>query len=64
MAVALVTGAPPPGEDMLADSMALQSGYGAGKLSNFSYFPGARFVIVGLLSRPDSYYKVRRGCAV
>ena len=43
---------------MLADSMPLQSGYGDGKLSSFTYFPGARFIIVGLLARPDSYYKV------
>ena len=49
-----------PGNDMLADSMALQTGFGDGKLSSFSYFPGARFIIVGLLSRPDSYYKVSR----
>lgn len=55
---------------MLADSMALQSGFGDGKLSSFSYFPGARFIIVGLLSRPDSYYKVsgvlrgRSGCTL
>lgn len=43
---------------MLADSMALHSGYGNGKLSSFTYLPGALFIVVGLLSRPDSYYKV------
>ena len=41
--------------------MALQRGYGGGRLSSITYFPGARFVIAGLLSRPDSYYKVSWG---
>lgn len=39
--------------------MVLQRGYGEGKLSSITYFPGARFIIAGLLARPDSYYKVR-----
>eukprot|EP00904_Undaria_pinnatifida_P012811 jgi/Undpi1/8660/HiC_scaffold_25.g11125.m1 len=38
--------------------MVLQRGYGEGKLSSITYFPGARFIIAGLLARPDSYYKV------
>lgn len=35
----------------------VQNGYGKSKLSTITYFPGARFVIVGMLTRPDSYYK-------
>lgn len=38
--------------------MALQQGYGGGKLSTVTFLPGARFIIAGLLSRPNSYYKV------
>lgn len=38
--------------------MALQRGYGEGVLSSITYFPGGRFIIAGLLSRPHSYYKV------
>lgn len=40
--------------------MALQRGYAGGTLSSITYFPGARFIIAGLLSRPGSYYKVQR----
>lgn len=53
-----------PGNGLLAEGrimflgMALQRGYGEGKLSSITYFPGARFIIAGLLAKPASYYKV------
>ncbi|CAM9825189.1 unnamed protein product [Ectocarpus sp. 4 AP-2014] len=52
------------GDGLLAEGrvfffgMALQRGYAGGTLSSITYFPGARFIIAGLLSRPGSYYKV------
>ncbi|CAM9466764.1 unnamed protein product, partial [Ectocarpus sp. 8 AP-2014] len=52
------------GDGLLAEGrvfffgMALQRGYAGGTLSSITYFPGARFIISGLLSRPGSYYKV------
>ena len=39
--------------------MALQRGFGDDKLSSITYFPGARFIIGGMLSNPISYYKAR-----
>lgn len=61
--VVLIAGGP-PGDGMLADSnipflgALLKSGDGKGKLSSVTFLPGAIFIVVGLLSRPDSYYKV------
>lgn len=58
------------GDGLLAEGrvlclgMVLQRGYEGGKLSSITYFPGARFIIAGLLSRPNSYYKVRFFCCV
>lgn len=55
------------GEGLLADGkffflgMAVQRGYGDNKLSSITYFPGARFIIAGILSNPISYYKVGEG---
>ncbi|CBN75304.1 Ankyrin Repeat Transient Receptor Potential Channel [Ectocarpus siliculosus] len=52
------------GDGLLAEGrvfffgMALQRSYAGGTLSSITYFPGARFIIAGLLSRPGSYYKV------
>ncbi|CAM9468357.1 unnamed protein product, partial [Hapterophycus canaliculatus] len=52
------------GDGLLAEGkvlffgMSLQRGYGEGTLSSITYFPGARFIITGLLSRPDNYFKV------
>ncbi|CAM9403921.1 unnamed protein product [Ectocarpus sp. 12 AP-2014] len=52
------------GDGLLAEGrvfffgMALQRGYAGGTLSSITYFPGARFIIAGFLSRPGSYYKV------
>lgn len=43
---------------MLFFGVSLQTGYGEGTLSSITYFPGARFIIAGLLSRPGNYYKV------
>lgn len=54
-----------PGDGLLAEGrvfffgMALQRGYGGGTLSSITHFPGARFIIAGLLSKPGSYYKVQ-----
>lgn len=54
----------PAGDGLIAEGrvlffgMALQRGYGEGTLSSITYFPGARFIIAGMLSRPHSYYKV------
>lgn len=45
---------------MLLFGMALQRDCGESTLSSITYFPGARFIIAGLLSRPGSYYKVSR----
>ena len=38
--------------------ISLHSSHEDSKLSRATYFPGARFIVVGLLSRPDNYYKV------
>ncbi|CAM9290091.1 unnamed protein product [Scytosiphon promiscuus] len=52
------------GDGLLAEGkvlffgMSLQTGYGEGTLSSITYFPGARFIIAGLLSRPGNYFKV------
>ncbi|CAM9848129.1 unnamed protein product [Scytosiphon promiscuus] len=52
------------GEGLIAEGkvfffgMALQRDYGESTLASITFFPGARFIIAGLLSRPGSYYKV------
>ena len=38
--------------------ISLYSSHEDSKLLRSTYFPGARFIVVGLLSRPDSYYEV------
>ena len=38
--------------------ISMNSSHEDNKLSRVTNFPGARFIVVGLLSRPDTYYKV------